>query len=132
MVRRQSLNNGADQHLNQSAAHGIDRHRQKQPRIGRQQARQHPQSHQTGRTQDMGRHNAGLIAQTLRIPCRQHIHQNLDTKVVGHQESNLRHRDMKFILENNKKQRCQIVDNGLGDIAQVAGIQGSAITAVHV
>ena len=93
--------------------------------------RQQPQAGQAPRGEQVGRHHAGPVADLVHKAGGDQIHQQLQAEVPRHQQGDLLQADRKGLLEDHKQQGGQVVDNGLGDVAQIAGVLGVAVIGAY-
>ena len=122
------LYNGADEHLDEAAPNGVQTHRQHEPSVGvGEQAGEGAHADEPRRGEQVGRHHAGPVADLVHKAGGDQIHQQLQAEVPRHQQGDLLQADRKGLLEDHKQQGGQVVDNGLGDVAQIAGVLGVAV-----
>ena len=89
--------------------------------------RQHGHADQPGCAEGVRRQDARAIADAIYKPRRKIIDQQLNAEIERDQQGDARQRDGKLLLENQKQQRSQIIDDRLGDIAQLACADGVLI-----
>lgn len=119
------FHDGADQHFDEAAAHGIQHHRNEDAhkRQG-QQVGQNGHQGQPRRRQDLGDHHTGAVADLISKPGGRQVNEQL--RQVEHQrdQGDFFQRDAVGALEGEKEKRGKVGGDGLGDKAQVTGRQG--------
>ena len=116
-MRGARLHNGADNDLQQTAAHGIDHDGDQQPRKGRgQHLRQNGQQHEPGDGHGVRQHRRGPVADLIHKLHRGQVHQQLQAEVQRHQQGDLGKRNAILALKRQKQQRHKVIDDGLNDI----------------
>ena len=125
VLRGARLQNGTDEHLDESPAHGIDTHSDEDSRKGiGQQVRQKRQQHQPRSCAAVGEEHAGAVAQFIHHAGGEQINAQLDQEVDGDQRRDLRERNVIAVLKYHEQQRYKIIDHRLHNIADEAGVHG--------
>ena len=122
----------ADQHLQQPAADGVDHHGNDQPgkRAG-QQLRQHGQRDEPGSRKDVRQHHRRAVADAVDEARAEQVDRKLHAEVEGDEQRDARKRDAVALLEGQKQQRRKVVDDGLHDIGDKAGVHRPFRTHLH-
>ena len=125
VLARARLDGGADQHFDQPAAHGVDGGGDEQPRRRQgQKARQKGEHAQPRRREQVRRHHAGAVTELIDDLGRDEVDQQLHAEIDGDQGADDGQRQGKLFLKGQKQQRSEVVDDRLGDIADITGGDG--------
>ena len=128
VVQGAGFHNGADQHFDEAAAHGVDHHRRQDAPKGIGQAvGQHGQQRQPRGRRAVGQHHGGAVAQAVHKAGRRQVHQKLGEEKHRGDQSDAFQRDAVVSGEGQEQQWYKIGTDGLGHIAQVTGPQGLAV-----
>ena len=118
IVRRTCLHDGTHQNLQQSAANGIDCHRDQNAykRI-RQKLRQECQRGKPDRRQNVRKDHGCPVTDPVDKGDGNQIDNQLQPEVEGNQHCNFRERNIVCALKRQKEQRRKIVDDRLHNIS---------------
>lgn len=125
------LGNGADQHLQQAAAKGVDHHSHRQTGQRGDAAGQHSQQNKAQCGKQMGGHHAYPPADLIHKTGGQAVHAQLHQEIDGNEQGDLVQREGELPLEGEKEQRGKEVDDRLDDVPGKAGSQSSLIAVSH-
>ena len=126
------LHDGTDEHLDQPAADGVQHHGDEYACVGiRQQPRQRRQADQPQRGQHVRRHHADPVADPVHHARRGQVHQQLHREVDRGDQRQLIQRQAELAGERQEQQRCEVVDDGLGHVADVAGVNGVVVILAY-
>jgi len=75
----------------------------------------------------MGRDDGDAVADAVNEFGGDDVHGDLDAEIHSDEQSDLFQRDAVDSMEGQKKERCEGVDDGLGDVTDVAGHDGVSI-----
>ena len=131
MVARQRLDQRADQHLQQAAAHGAKECGDQQRRIGRDYFGQEAETDQTEPRKRVGGDHADAVAQLIDKLGGERINRHLNGEIDGDNQADLRKRDGEAALEGEKQQRRKVVDDGLHNVGYEARKARVAIGVLH-
>ena len=128
VIKGTGLDNGADEHLDQSCAHGVKHHSDQDTGEGvGQHFRQHSQQRQTHGGQHLRADHAGTVADPVYELGGGKVDQQLRQEERHGDQGDLLQRDAVSVLEGQEQKRRKVGGDGLGDEPQVAGQQGFTV-----
>ena len=123
LIKGAGLYDRAYQHLDQPPANCIEENGGQHPHIGiRQKIRKDSKTCQAQGGKDMGNDNRGFITNPIHEAGGQQIHHQLNTEINGDQQCYFFKGNPVRSNKCGKKKGDKVIYNGLGDIAQIAGI----------
>ena len=128
VVRRAGLHDRADQHLNEPAADGVQQKRRQKPeKRMREQKRENPHPQKPRRHEHMRRNDTRPVADPVDDGRRKRVDEKLQQEIKRHEQRDLRQLQRKRILENQKQQRHEVIDDSLRHISHIACTDGCAV-----
>ena len=124
------FHNGADHDFDQTAAHGVEHHRQKDAAVAEGIWRDSQRCQAAGREQ-MRCDDADTVADAVDELRGNQIHQELDREIHRGDQGDPIQGQAELSGKGEKQQRREIIHNGLGDIAEIAGVQGVIVAEFH-
>ena len=124
MVVWAGFHDRADDDFQQPAADGVDRNGNQDAGKRSHHVRQEGKQHQPQRRQHVRQHHAGPVADPVHKGDGDQVHQQLHAEIKGDQQRHLGQGQAELILKRDKQQGNIYVDDGLGDIAEKAGMNG--------
>ena len=122
VVRGAGLDYRAYKHLQQTSAYSIDANRDEQARKRtREQLREKAQPQQSRRGKQLRQFHAGPVTQPVNVQGACKVRQQLHAKIHGHQQRELFKGYAEAPLHCQKQQRQEVVHDGLGHKAEIAG-----------
>ncbi len=132
LVAGQSIYYRADQNFQKSSAAGVKYDGYNDPDIWiGEYVRQNSEKYKTDRAHDMGEDGGSPISNRVKKLDGQYIGDNLHDEIDKYDSADLFKGETISALKNNKKQRRQIIDDGLRDISCITGIQSAFICVFH-
>ena len=132
VLRGAGFHDGADEHFQQAAAHGIDDGGDEQAYIGiGHGVRQPGHQHKPKARKSMGQNRARAVADAVDKDHGSRIYAELQEEIEGHQQSNLLQGNIVSIVKGEVEQRREIDDHRLDAGTHKAGQNRPVVFIVH-
>ena len=119
---RAGLYDRADDHFQDPAPDGVKYHGDQDSHIGIQEEGKVVKAGKSNDRHQKGTQSSLPVAGTFDHPRREKVHQNLDAEIYRDQQTDPVQGNSKLSVKGQEQQRRQVVDNGLGHIAQVTAV----------